>query len=240
MRAPRAGAPGASRLPRRARLSRSWTLLQIILSLRLAGLIAARGSVRIGLPQRALLGHDLPSDHLRRVHLAHHALVARRLLRRDHERGGGDAAAGAGPDRETAGALRERAEPDTAAVMDIDMPDPAVGVGIKLDIVGARRRATLRHFDQPRGAANAERSGRCRYFHIAGLGDGSGDKGHGALGDIEQRVVLLAAVLINVIVDGDTRVRSEIEGGGVVEGDAEAGIRRRLQGVVEENVVLEF
>jgi hypothetical protein len=52
---------------RRSRLLwRAWPLLQIILPLRLARLIAARSSVRIGLAQRALLGHDLPPDHLRR------------------------------------------------------------------------------------------------------------------------------------------------------------------------------
>ena len=52
--------------------------------------------------------------------------------------------------------------------------------------------------------------------------------------------VLLAAVLIDVIVDRDPRVGGEVEGGGVVEGDAEGGIRRRLQDVVEENVVLQL
>ena len=98
------------RLLRRARglrtwLLRAWPLLQIVLPLRrgLSRLVAARaGPVRIGLPQGALLGYDLASDNLRRVHLTHDALVARGLLRRDHERGCGRAAAGAGPDRKAA------------------------------------------------------------------------------------------------------------------------------------------
>ena len=58
-------------------------------------------------------------------------------------------------------------------------------------------------------------------FHVAGLGDRGCHKGRGALGDVEQRRVLLAAVLIDIIVDGDLRIGGEIEGGGIVEGDAE-------------------
>ena len=49
---------------------------------------------------------------------------------------------------------------------------------------------------------------------------------------------LLAAVLIDITVDGDAGIRSEVERGGVVEGDAERGIRRGLQHVVQEDVVL--
>ena len=77
--------------------------------------------------------------------LAHDALVAQRLLRRNHQRRRGDAAAGAGPDRKAAGALRERTEPRAVAVVDIDVADPAVGIGIELDrdIVGAARPTRL-------------------------------------------------------------------------------------------------
>jgi len=64
-------------------------------------------SVRIGLPQRALLADDLAADALRGMNLAHDALVAQRLLRRDHQGRGGEAPTGAGPDRKAAGALGE-------------------------------------------------------------------------------------------------------------------------------------
>lgn len=99
-----------TRRVRRTRLIRAWPLLRIVLPLRsgLTRLIVARiVAVRVRLPQRALLGHDLTPDDLRRVHLPHDALVARRLLRRDRERSGRHAAAGAGPDRKAAGSLRE-------------------------------------------------------------------------------------------------------------------------------------
>src|ERR1019366_8940706 len=108
------------------------------------------------------------------------------------------------------------------------------------DMVRARGGCAFRHLDKFGGAANAERRGRRRYFHVAGLGDGGGNEGHGAPGDIEQRGVFLAAVLIDKTVDRDPRVGGEIESGGVVEGDAERGIRRCLQHVILENVVLKL
>jgi len=89
---------------RRARLIRTWpVLLQIVLPL-LTGLTGPTGdvAVRIGLSQRALLGHDLAADDLRRMYLTHDTLVARSLLRRDRKRRGGDASAGAGSHREAA------------------------------------------------------------------------------------------------------------------------------------------
>ena len=43
-------------------------------------------SRRIGLPQRALLGDDLSPDALGGMDLAHDALIALRLLRRNHQR----------------------------------------------------------------------------------------------------------------------------------------------------------
>src|ERR1700722_15772675 len=199
-------------------------------------------SRRIGLPQRALLRDDLPPDALGGVDLAHDALIAQRLLRRNRQRCRGEAAAGAGADRKAAGALRERTEPRAAAVVDVDMPDPAVRIGIELDrdIVGARGRRILRHFDQAGGAANAQRRSRRRYFHVTGLRNSGGNKCHRAPGDIEHRGVLLAAVLVDIIVDRNRRIGGEIEGGGVVEGDAERGIGRGLQHVVEIDVVLHF
>ena len=59
-------------------------------------------SRRIGLPQRALLADDLAADALRGVDLTHDALIAQRLLRRDHERHGGEASHRAGPDGKAA------------------------------------------------------------------------------------------------------------------------------------------
>src|SRR6185312_12953850 len=116
-------------------------------------------SRRIGLPQGALPGDDLPSDVLRGMDLAHDALIAQRLLRRNRQRRRGEAAAGAGTDRKAAGALRERTEPRAAAVGDVDMPDPAVRIGVELDrhIVGAHGRGILRYLDQAGRATNAQR-----------------------------------------------------------------------------------
>jgi len=147
-----------ARAVRQARLLRATWPLQIVLPLRsgLTRRIAARiGTVRIGPPQRALLRDDLTADDLRRVHLAHDALVARGLLRRDHERGSGHAAAGAGADRKAARALRERTEPRAgAAIIDVDMPNPAVGIGVKLDVVAAARGPV--DLDKSGGAANSK------------------------------------------------------------------------------------
>jgi len=75
---------------------------------------------------------------------------------------------------------------------------------------------------------------RRRDFHVAGLGDGRGHEGHRALGDIEQRGVLFAAVLVDKTVDRKPRIGGQIERGGVIEGDAKCGIRRGLQHVVEK------
>ena len=85
-----------------------------------------------------MLGHDLPPQILRGMDLAHKTLVAQRLLRRDHERHRGKAAAGAGADGETAGALGEKAQPRPGAVVDLDPSHLAVGVGIEFyrDVIG--------------------------------------------------------------------------------------------------------
>ena len=146
----------------------------------------------------------------------------------------------AGAHAEAAGALREETEPRAGAVVDLDASDMAVGVGIKLDVVLARRAAVFRHLDEAAGAANAERRGRRRDLHVAGLGDGGGDEGRGALGDVEHAGIVLAAVFIDVGVDGDLRVGLEIEGGGIDEGDAERRIRTGLHDVVEIDVVLDL
>src|SRR6185437_9807144 len=236
------------RLARRIR--RTGTLRQTVLPLRQAVLPLQAGltrrivaqiiPVRVGLPQRALPADDLPADALGRMNLSHDALVAQRLLRRDRERRRGKTSARAGANGKTARALGEKTKPRAVAIVDLDPSNPAVGIGIKLDVDAVRivGGCTFRHLDKAGGAANAERCGRRRYLHVAGMGDLGGDKGHGALGDVEQRGILLAAVLVDVIVDGDAGVGGEIERGGIIERDAEGRIRRRLQHVVEEDVVL--
>jgi hypothetical protein len=95
-------------------------------------IIAQRRVVADGV---AALGDDLPADGLRGMDPPHDALIARRLLRRDRQRHRGKAGAGAGtrPDRKAGGALVEQAEPGPGAVVDLDAPDLAVGVGIQLD-----------------------------------------------------------------------------------------------------------
>ena len=114
-------------------------------------------------------------------------------------------AAGAWPDGKAARALRQKAEPRAGAVVDLDAADPSVGVGIKLDrdVVRIAGGSALRHLDEAGGAANAERRRRRRDLHVAGFRHRGGDESGGALGDVEDRGVVLAAVLIDVIVDGD-------------------------------------
>lgn len=124
---------------------RTWPLRQAILALpaRLARLVATVRIVRgrIGAAQGALLGDDLASEILRGMHLTHKALIALRLSWRDRQRQGRKAPAGAGPDGEATGALREKADPRAGAVVDLDPPHLAVGVRIKFDrdVVGTGR-----------------------------------------------------------------------------------------------------
>ena len=120
---------------------------------------ARRIAIRILLALDAALRDDLAADALRGVDLAHDALIAQRLLRRDHQRHRGEASHGAGPDGKAAGALGEKTKPRAVAAVDLDPPDPAVGVGIKLDrdVAGVGGGRALRHLDQAGGAANAER-----------------------------------------------------------------------------------
>ena len=197
--------------------------------------------IGIGAAEVALLLHHLAAEILRRMNLAHKTLVALHHLRRNEQRHRGNApAADAEAHAEAAGALRKEAEPRARAVVDLDAADMAVGVGIKLDVVLARRAAVFRHLDEAARAANAERRGRRRDLHVAGLGDGSSDESGGALGDVEYAGIVLAAVFIDVGVDGDLRVGLEIEGGGIDEGDAERRVRRRPHHVVEIDVVLDL
>src|SRR6185312_339230 len=174
--------------------------------------------VGIGAAEFALLEHHLASEILRRVELPHKALVTQYHRLRDRQWHRGEAyAARAGPDREAARALRQKAEPRAGAVVDLDSADPAVGIGIELDrdvvrIVGG---GAFRHLDQARGAAYAQRRGRRRDLHVPGFGNRCGDESRGALRDVEDRRVALAAVFIDVIVDGDLGAGLEIKGGGV-------------------------
>ncbi len=104
----------------------------------------ARGRLRIGAAEFALLGDDLSAGVLGQMHLIDEDAVARDLLRRYRDRHGGEARpASAGPDRKAARALRQRAEPRAAgAVADVDVPDPAVGVVIFMSPVFATAAAT--------------------------------------------------------------------------------------------------
>src|SRR5581483_2178512 len=148
--------------------------------------------LRIGAAELTLLTYDLAADGLRRMQLAHETLVARGLLQRNRKRHRGKACAarttGSAADRKAARALRQRAEPPSLPVVDLDLSDPAIGIGIELDVdvVGAGCCRAFRHFHQAGGAANAECGRRRRDLHVAGLGDGRGGKGDRALGDVED------------------------------------------------------
>ena len=222
---------------RRAVLSRHGIGL---LRTRLHRLAAVRiGLAGIGAAERALFLHDLAAEILRGVNLAHKTLVARDLLRRKRQRYCREArAAGARADGKTARALRQRAEPYAAAIVDLDPADPAVSVGIKFDrdVAGCGGGA-FRDLDQAGGAADAERCGRRRNPHVACLGHRRGDEGNRALGDVEQRAVLFAALLVDVAVDRDLGAGRQVERSGIVEGDAELRFRRRLDQIVGEDIV---
>ncbi len=219
------------------------TVLPVLAGLKLPVRPVRIDEIGIGAAEFALLEYHLASEILCRVELPHKALVPQNHRLRNHQRHRGEAgAARAGPNGEAARALRQKPEPRAGAVIDLDLADPAIGIGIELDrdvvrIVGG---GAFRHFDQTGGAANAQRCGRRRDLHVAALCHGGGDESRGTPGDVEDRRVALAAILIDVIVDGDPGVRLEIEGGGIDEGDAERRIRTRLHHVVEIDVVLDL
>src|SRR6202022_1576133 len=135
--------------------------LKARLTRRIGGGIVSGG---VSLALDAPLGDDLAADILRGVNLAHDALVAQRLLRRDRERHRGKASPGAEPDRKAAGALRQSTEPRAVVTVDLDPPAPPVGIGIELDrdIVRACGGSVFWPLDQTGGAANAQRRGRRR------------------------------------------------------------------------------
>src|SRR5882757_4392777 len=220
---------------RRARLLLSWAILQSRLLLlsgpvltgqailpRPSGLTRLAGpdrpvrihKARVGAAEGALFVEHAPAKDLRRVHLAHKALIARHHLWRNRQGHRGEACA--------------------CAIVDLDAADPAVGIRIKLDrdVVRSCGGSTRRHLDEARRAADAEGCGRRGDFHVTGLCNRSRHKGHGALGDVEHAGILLAAVLIHERVDGDLCVGLEIERGAVAEGDAERRACRRLHHVV--------
>src|ERR1700754_4300328 len=151
---------GLARLSREARLharltgSRRDPRLQARLSLRTRLLRTSVLPLQAGTGGRILpalnlpLGDDPASEILRRVDLTHKALIAQRLLRRDHERHRGEAPAAHGrPDCKTAGALRQKTEPRPGAVVDLDPSHFAVRVRIEFyrDVVGATGCRTFRH-----------------------------------------------------------------------------------------------
>ena len=90
-----------------------------------------------------------------------------------------------------------------------------------LTLLGRRRSRRPPAPRPARGAANAERRGRRRDLHVAGLGDRGGDEGDRALGDIEDAGILIAAILVDVMSMVISGVGRQMEGGAVIEGDAE-------------------
>jgi hypothetical protein len=71
------------------------------------------------------------------------------------------------------------------------------------------------------------------------MGDLGGDECHGAAQHIEQRRVVVAAALIDELIDGDAAVRLQRERGLVVEGDAERAVGARLQRIALEDRILQ-
>ena len=138
---------------------------------------------------------------------------------------------------------RQQAEPRAAARAEqLDAPDPAVLVGVELDrdLAGRAGRRAFGHLDDAAGAANAQGRGRRLDLHVAGLGHLMRGEGDRAAGDLEQRRIVLAAVLVDELVHGDAGVGGEIECRLVVEGDAERRGRAGAQQVALEDRVLDL
>ena len=98
----------------------------------------------------------------------------------------------------------------------------------------------VRHIDNAGSAANAERRGRRRDLHIAGLGHLARHEGNRATRDVEQGGIGVAALLIDKFVDDDARIGGEAERRLVVEGNAKRGIRAGLQRIVFKDRVVDF
>jgi len=107
--------------------------------------------------------------------------------------------------------LREKAEPRTGAVIDLDAADLAVGVGIELIATLLRLSPTRLPALSTRPLVPADTEGcrRCRDFMSPVLATAAATKATVPLATIEQRGVLLAAVLIDIIIDRDPRVGGE-------------------------------
>src|ERR1700676_5448876 len=97
-----------------------------------------------------------PADSVGNEQSLQHPAVVRGFRRRDLERHGAKAAAGPARNGESAGALRQRAEPAALAVEDVDLPDMAVAIRIELDLrlAASGCRAAWRHVDHASRAAN--------------------------------------------------------------------------------------
>jgi hypothetical protein len=122
-------------------LRSTWMLITIE-RLLLASRLPVVWSLAIGPTCAHPLDRHPPADIVRDEQSLQHAAVARHFGRWDLERHGAKAAAGAARNAESAGALRQRAEPTALAVKDLDLPDMAVAIRIELDLwlAGACRR----------------------------------------------------------------------------------------------------
>ncbi len=150
----------------------------------------------------APLVDQLPAGALRRKGLLHEGAIACRFLGRDTQRHGRQTA-WAGADGKSRRRARQRSEPRAAGAEQFDLPDPAIGIGIKFDrnVAGAAGW----HLDQSSGATNAERRCRRHDLHVAGLGDKARDECRTAAHDVEQRRVLAAARFKQKIADCECR-----------------------------------
>ena len=157
------------------------------------------------LPQRALLLHDPAAGALRGMNLPYDSLIARDLLRRDLQGYRAETSPRAAANRKTRRGLRQQTELSAVAAPDVDASDLSVLIGIKFDpdIVWIGRRCAFRHFNQSRGAANSERRGWRRDFHVAGLSDCGCDERNCAARNVENGCVVFCAVFIDKFVDDD-------------------------------------
>jgi len=161
--------PGLVRLPRPVRLVLAIGLARPI---RLTGLI---WPLQVRLPLQpglllAALGYELSSDLLRRECLPHKGAIARGLLRRNRERHRGEPSGRARADRIAGRCARQRSELGAAGAEHLDASDRAIGVRIKFDRHVAAA-ATGWNFNQTGRPTDAERGGRRRNLHVAGLSD---------------------------------------------------------------------
>src|SRR5262249_15362582 len=224
--APPSGLAGLVRLP--------WPV-RLVLAIRLCGPIQLTGLIgplQVRLPLQpglllAALGHELSSDLLRRECLPHEGAVARGLLRRNRERHGSEPPDRAGADRKAGRCARQRSKLGAAGAEHLDASDRAVSVRIELDRHVAA--ATGRHVHETGRATDAERGGRRRDLHVAGLSDEARHERSRAAHHVEQRRVLDTALFEQEVGYLQGRARSELERRFVVKCNGEGPFFVSLQ-----------